>query len=336
MDINLWKINKKIDQELSKYQNRIVTRFPPEPSGYLHIVHAKAILINYVIAKRYEGQMILRIDNTNPNKETQEYDDAIIEDIKRLGIVPDRITKSSDYFDKLIEIADQLITNGQAFVEESDPETMSKERLLKIDSAYRNVLPEENMIKWAMMKNGKKDKCVLRIKMSMQNKNVSMRDPVIFKINRDAEHYVTGYKYKVYPTYDFACPVIDSLEGVTHMYRSTEFNALDVQYKEILKILNMNVPKIDSYGKLNFQDVDLSKRKIKALIESGDLGGWDDPRLLTIRGALRRGLSSCPAIPRYFTRDTKSRLGRRLDGSAYLHGEHGRRYTHYSSSNDGK
>lgn len=290
---DLWKVPKYLDDILKNSKDKIITRFPPEPSGYLHIGHAKAIFINYVIAKKYDGIMIMRFDDTNPTKESNEFEKVILEDISQLGIKLDKISHTSDYFDQILELAEHLIKNGLAFVDDSDQETISKERTDCVDSKNRNNSVEINHKLWEDMKQGiKKNSCV-RIKMDMSHKNAACRDPTIFRFMEEI-HHNSGDKYKVYPTYDFACPIVDSLEGITHVFRSVEFADRDEQFNNILDMLKLRKPLLFSYGKVNFEGSVMGKRKIKDLIEKNIVTGWDDPRLLTIRGLFNRGMNIEP------------------------------------------
>jgi bifunctional glutamyl/prolyl-tRNA synthetase len=284
-----WKIPKPIDKLFQSYKGPIVTRFPPEPSGYLHIGHIKALMINRVIATKYSGTLIVRFDDTNPATESQEYQDAILEDINKLNIKVDKLTNTSDYFPDIIKAAEILINNNSAYVDDTPPDQLSQERNNKIESRNRNNSIQQNMLMWTNMLSGTQTNCVLRIKIDPVNENGALRDPTIFRTST-TYHYRTKNTYKVYPTYDFACPIVDSLEQVSHVFRSVEFADRDDQYKIILQKLNYNCPLLNSYGKVTIQDSVLSKRKIKELISSNKILDWTDPRLLTVRGAMRRGL----------------------------------------------
>ncbi len=289
VDVSKWRINKKDDVGYSQYKGKLVTRFPPEPSGYLHIGHVKAIFINWAVAKRYGGHMIFRYDDTNPVNETDEYEQAILDDVLSLGVKPDVITHTSDYFQILLDWADTVVQNGNAYVDNTDAETMSYQRTNRIESKNRDVDVCTNMVLWNKMKKGEITDAVLRLKLDMKNDNAAMRDPSIYRFI-DLPHLQTGTTYTVYPSYDWACPIVDSLEGVTHVFRSCEFANRDEQYDTILTLVGLKKPRLQTYGRINFQDVVMSKRKIKALVNEGKLEGWDDPRLLTIRGAKRHGL----------------------------------------------
>ena len=275
-----WKIPNNLSKSLDSYNGKIITRFAPEPSGYLHIGHMKALFINYIIAKKYGGEIILRIDDTNPMTESREYELAIIEDVKKL-INPDRITHTSNYFEQLLKFADILVSKDLAYVEEADSQTISQERKDRIPSKNREIKPQTNKEYWEQMKNGQKRVCSLRIKMDPLNANGALRDPIIYRFVEN----------NLYPTYDFACPIVDSLENITHVFRSSEFADRDDQYLNILKLLELNTIILSSFGKINIQDEILSKRKIKQLIETRLIEGWDDPRVLTLRGAMRKGLT---------------------------------------------
>jgi glutamyl/glutaminyl-tRNA synthetase len=289
MDLTYWKIPNSLDRILKESRTKIITRFPPEPSGYLHIGHVKAIFINYVIAKRYGGEMILRFDNTNPVTESGEFENIISDDIAKLDVIPDRTTYSSDYFNTLIEFAEQLILQNKAYVDISPKDVVKKERWSCIESESRNNSSERNMELWQNMKDGSLRNASLRIKIDMEHSNANCRDPTIFRFI-DKDHHHTGNSFKIYPTYDFTCPILDSIEGVTHAFRSVEYADREEQYNFILDTLNLRKPNLFCYGKVKIENVMLSKRKIKALIEKGDISSWEDPRLFTLRGLLNAGI----------------------------------------------
>ncbi len=289
-NIDCWKVPKDLDKILKEHNGPIITRFPPENSGYLHIGHVKALMINYVIAKRYNGQMILRFDDTNPVTESLEYENAITEDINTLGIIPNTTSYSSDYFPQLLQFAEQLLQNHKAYVDNTEQLVMKSQRKKGIESSNRNNTIEENIKLFNLMKVGLlKDSCV-RIKFSMNHSIPNCRDPVIFR-SIDKLHHRTNDTYKIYPTYDFTCPIVDSLEQVTHAFRSVEYSDRSEQYNLMLSALNLRKPKLFCYGKVKFVDVVLSKRKIKLLIDNNTVSGWDDPRLFTLRGLLNRGIN---------------------------------------------
>lgn len=288
MNINNWKIPEKNFGEYFKDTN-VVTRFPPEPSGYLHLGHVKALCINYVLAKKYSGRVLLRFDDTNPKNETQEYEDAIFEDIEMLGFEFDSVTHTSDFFDVIIAYANKLVNMGKAYVDLSNTDEIKESRLTGKTTKYRNTSIQDNIKLWNEMQNGN-SLGILRIKLNMKHKNNTLRDPTIFR-SLNHVHYRTGNKYKVYPSYDFSCPIVDHMEGVTHVLRSTEFADHDIQYTSILEELGLIAPKLFSYGKVNMEGALMSKRLIKDGISNGTLSGWNDPSLYTIRGLLRRGMT---------------------------------------------
>ncbi len=286
--LKYWTIPKDLDNLLKDFDGRVVTRFPPEPSGYLHLGHVKAIYINYAIAAKYHGRMIFRFDDTNPSKASAEYSKAILADIQSIGINLPTITNTSDYFDLIISYADFLVDNNLAYVDDTDANLIQEQRSSQLESKNRNTDTKINQLAWLDMKFGlRADSCV-RIKISMTDPNACMRDPIIFRCG--GPHYLTGLTHKVYPTYDFSCPIVDSVEGVTHVFRSTEFIDRNAQYKHIGQMLGLRHPIMYNYGKLNFTNAVMSKRQIKNLIDQHKIGGWDDPRLYTVRGARRRGL----------------------------------------------
>ncbi|AYV78933.1 MAG: glutamyl-tRNA synthetase [Edafosvirus sp.] len=284
-----WTIPGKIKKILDKHKDQIVVRFPPEPSGYLHIGHVKALCLNYVVAWLYKGRLIIRMDDTNPSLESDEYEKAIMEDINKLEIKYDKYSHTSDYFDQILKCADTLVENGLAYVDDTEKELLKKQRDIGEESKNRNFDIKTCQEMWNKMKTGEITNACLRIKMDMNHDNKALRDPTIFRYV-DHIHHQTKDKYKVYPTYDFACPIVDVLEGVTHVFRSTEFSDRDDQYNIILDKLKMKKPELFQYGKINIKGVDLSKRKIKKAIEEKTISGWDDPTLYTLRGAMKKGL----------------------------------------------
>lgn len=271
---------------------KVVTRFPPEPSGYLHIGHAKAALLNAYFAKKYNGKLILRFDDTNPAKEKQEYVDNILGDLKRLGIEYQMFTHTSDYFVQLLDLAEDLIKQGKAYVDDTPREKLQEEKKNKIENKNRVASVEENMKKWQEMKNatdyGKS--CCLRAKMDMQSDNGTMRDPIMVRYKAE-EHPRFGNKFHLYPTYDFACPVVDSWEGVTHALRTSEYNDRNAQYNKFCELCTLRIPFLFDYSRMNFTNTVMSKRKLTKLVESKAVEGWNDPRFPTVQGLLRRGLT---------------------------------------------
>ncbi|KAK4656704.1 hypothetical protein QC762_206610 [Podospora pseudocomata] len=270
----------------------VVTRFLPEPSGYLHIGHAKAALLSWYFAQQYKGQLRLRLDDTNPDKEKEEYQDAIIEDLAMMGIKCDTLTYTSDYFDYLYDMAIKMIKEGHAYADDTDQETMRNERWNGIASKRRDTPVEENLRIFEEMKKGSEEgvRYCLRAKLSVDNPNKAMRDPVIYRCNVDTPHHRTGTKWKMYPMYDFACPVVDSYEGVTHALRSTEYTDRNPQYAWFQKTLQIRKVHMWDFARMNFVKTFLSKRKLAKLVDTGKVWGWDDPRMPTIRGVRRRGM----------------------------------------------
>ena len=275
------------DAEMGK----VVTRFPPEPSGYLHIGHAKAALMNEYFARSYDGKLIVRFDDTNPSKEKDEFVENILNDIATLGIKYDRLTYTSDYFEDLLKLGEDLIRNGHMYVDNTPVDKMREERLAKKESASRNSSTDENLRRWKEMIVASEEgqSCAARMKMDMSSDNGCLRDPVTFRCNLDP-HHRTGTKYKCYPTYDFACPYVDSIEGVTHALRSAEYNDREPQFAWMQKIMGVRKVHIWEYSRLNFVYTVLSKRKLQWFVNEGIVDGWNDPRFPTVQGIMRRGL----------------------------------------------
>jgi glutamyl-tRNA synthetase len=273
-------------------QDKVVTRFPPEASGYLHIGHAKAAIINFECKKKYNGRLHFRFDDTNPDKENADFEKIIMEDLQTLGIKWDSgPTFESDYFDYMIEKATELIKNNLAYCDNTNQEEMQKLRMEKKPSVCRDKSVDENLVAWGEMQKGSEEglKYCLRAKMIYDSVNGALRDPVIFRCNL-TPHPRTKDKYKIYPTYDFACPLVDSLEGVTHALRTSEYNDRNDQYYWFCDRLNIRKPIIEDYSRLNMQYTLMSKRKLTYLVDNKFVDGWDDPRLPTIRGLIRRGM----------------------------------------------
>lgn len=249
--------------------------------------------MNQYFAKKYKGKLLIRFDDTNPNKEKVEFEDSIIEDLALLGIKGDATSHTSDYFDELYRLVMQLIKQGDAYADDTPQEEMRAQRMDGIASARRDSTIEENIERFAEMMNGSESgrKWCLRAKMSVDNPNKAMRDPVIYRVNADTPHHRTGTTWKVYPTYDFACPVVDALEGVTHALRTNEYRDRNPQYAWMLEKLNLRKVNIWDFGRLNFVYTLLSKRKLQWFVDNGHVSGWDDPRFPTVRGIRRRGMT---------------------------------------------
>lgn len=271
---------------------KVCTRFPPEPSGYLHIGHAKALLLNDHIARMYNGKMILRFDDTNPKKEKEEYVENIIRDIKTLGISWCQMTHTSDHFELIYRYALEMIKNGKAYIDDTPVEQMRKERMEGIESKGRNQPVEENLRLFEEMKQATEIglKCCLRAKIDMQAKNKAMRDPVIYRCNL-TPHHRTGATWKIYPTYDLACPIVDAIEGVTHPLRTNEYRDRNEQFYWMIDALGLRKPVIRDYSRLNFVFTTLSKRKLTWFVDTKRVESWDDPRMPTVQGIIRRGMT---------------------------------------------
>ena len=292
-------IEQEIDKDLAegKY-TEVVTRFPPEPNGYLHIGHAKSILLNYGLAKEYGGTFHFRFDDTNPTKEKTEYVQSIIDDIKWLGAdYGDTIYFASNYFDAMYEAAIKLIKKGKAYVCDLSADEIREYRgTLKEpgkNSPYRDRSVEENLKLFEGMKNGEypDGSKVLRAKIDMASPNINMRDPVIYRIAR-MTHHNTGDKWCIYPMYDFAHPIEDAEEGITHSICTLEFEDHRPLYDWVVRELEYkNPPRQIEFSKLYLTNVMTGKRYIKKLVEDGIVDGWDDPRLVSIAALRRRGFT---------------------------------------------
>ncbi len=277
--------------------DEIHTRFPPEPNGYLHIGSAYAINISYGIAKKYNGKFNLRFDDTNPGKEDHEYVDAIMEDMKWMGFdYEDRLFYGSDYSEKIYNYALYLIRKGKAYVCNLTPDEVREYRGTLTtqgkNSPYRDRTIEENLELFDKMKSGKykEGEAVLRAKIDMASPNMNMRDPVIYRISY-TQHYKTGTQWCIYPMYDYAHPIQDYIEGVSHSLCSNEFKDHRPLYEWVLNELDLDNPKPRQieFGRMNLSGVVTSKRYLKMLVASGEVDGWDDPRLSTLKGMRRRG-----------------------------------------------
>ncbi|MBR1866484.1 MAG: glutamine--tRNA ligase/YqeY domain fusion protein [Lachnospiraceae bacterium] len=292
-------IEQIIDQDLKEgTYKKVVTRFPPEPNGYLHIGHAKSIILNSGLAEEYGGSFHLRFDDTNPMKEKTEYVQSILEDVKWLGAdFGDTVFYASDYFDAMYEAAVKLIRKGKAFVCDLSPEQIREYRgTLKEpgkESPYRNRSVEENLELFEQMKNGAfpDGAKVLRAKIDMASPNINMRDPIIYRIAR-MSHHNTGDTWCIYPMYDFAHPIEDAVEGVTHSICTLEFEDHRPLYDWVVRELEYEYPpKQIEFAKLYLQNVITGKRYIKKLVEDGVVDGWDDPRLVSISALRRKGVT---------------------------------------------
>ena len=278
--------------------NYVRTRLPPEPNGYLHIGHVKAWMIDYLIAKENNGELILRFDDTNPVMEETEYVDAIIEDTRWLGIEWKEITYASDYFDLLYEWAQKLVMMGKAYVDDQSQEEVSANRGTFTEpgknSPWRDRDVEENMDLLERMKNGKfpDGSRVLRAKIDMAHPNLNMRDPVMYRIIHEPPHHRTGDKWKIYPLYDWAHGQNDSMEGITHSLCSLEYRDHRPLYDWFHEVLGVFPSRQIEFARLNLNYTVMSKRKLRRLVEEGYVSGWDDPRMPTLRAMRRRGYTA--------------------------------------------
>ena len=305
-------IQSEINEDLKngKYTEGVHTRFPPEPNGYLHVGHAKSICLNFGLAQQYDGKCNLRFDDTNPVKEDTEYVDSIQADVKWLGFSwDDRMFYASDYFGKLYDFAVELIKRGLAFVDDLNAEEIRQYRGTLTEpgkeSPYRNRSVEENLYLFQRMKNGEfaDGEKVLRAKVDMASGNINMRDPVIYRIAH-ATHHRTGDEWCIYPMYDFAHPLSDAIEGITHSICTLEFEDHRPFYDWLLESLGFDVntrPRQIEFARLNLTNTVTSKRKLRQLVEEGYVTGWDDPRMPTISGLRRRGYT--PTAIRNFCKE---------------------------------
>ena len=292
-------IRNAIDEDLAAGRNtRVATRFPPEPNGYLHIGHAKSICLNFGIAADYRGTCNLRFDDTNPEKESEEFEQAIAEDVRWLGFSwDDRYFHASDYFEQLYVFAEELITRGRAYVDSLSPEEMRRHRgtLTEpgIDSPWRSRSMEENLELFRRMRAGEfpDGSHVLRAKIDMASPNLNLRDPVLYRI-RSTPHHRTGSTWHIYPMYDYTHCISDALEGITHSLCTLEFEDHRPLYDWVLDNISTPChPQQIEFARLEVNYTITSKRKLHALVSEGLVDGWDDPRLPTLKGMRRRGYS---------------------------------------------
>lgn len=305
MDEKITEPRNFIEQEIDKdikngVYDHIMTRFPPEPNGYLHIGHAKSILLNYGTAKKYNGTFNLRFDDTNPTKEDTEYVEAIRSDVEWLcgDVNINNVYFASDYFEKMYEAAIKLIKKGKAYVDDLSAEEIRKLRGTLTEpgtnSPYRDRSIEENMDLFVRMKNGEFEdgSRVLRAKIDMASPNINMRDPVIYRVAH-VPHHNTGDKWCIYPMYDFAHPIEDAIEGISHSLCTLEFEDHRPLYDWVVRELEFEMPPRQiEFAKMFVTNVITGKRYIKKLVEDGVVDGWDDPRLVTLAALRRRGFTS--------------------------------------------
>ena len=280
--------------ELQLTGTQVVTRFPPEPNGYPHIGHAKAVVIDEEYARMYNGKLILRFDDTNPMNEKLEYYGVIKSDLEWLGVKPDIIKNTSDDILELHEYGKNLTRNGDAYVCTCEIDNIHKFRMEQIECPCRRNIDnsESNLERLDKIFGGAyhQNEAIIRFKGNMQDKNTVMRDPTLFRII-EVPHPLLGDKIQIWPTYDFAAPVEDSLDGVSHALRTKEYELRNTLYQSILDKLHLRKPIVVEFSRLEFDNMPVSKRKIKQLLDDGLLSGWDDPRLLTLSAMRRRGFN---------------------------------------------
>ena len=318
-------IKTKMEMDLASGKvSEIVTRFPPEPNAYLHIGHARALVTNFELAKCFNGKTNLRFDDTNPVKEDASFVEAIKNDIKWLGYEPANVFFGSDYFDEQYELAKKLIRKGLAYVCDLSAEEVNKYRgslsTPGIESPYRNRSVEENLQLFENMKNGmyKDGEKTLRAKIDMASPNINMRDPVLYRIIH-INHHRQGNKWCIYPMYDFAHPLQDSIEGITHSLCSLEYVDHRPLYDWVVRECEMeHVPEQIEFGRLNIPNTVMSKRYLKALVDSGKVKGYDDPRMPTLAGLRRRGVSA-DAIKEFILAAGLSRINSTVDDGMLDH-----------------
>lgn len=314
---NFIKTIMKEDLESGRVKE-IITRFPPEPNAYLHIGHARAIIVDFETALAFGGKTNLRFDDTNPSKEKSEFVDAIIEDLKWLGYTPAKVLYGSDYFDRQYEEAVKLIKKGLAYVDDSTQEEIAQMRDTNqgdgIESPYRNRSIEENLKLFEEMKNGvyKDGEKTLRAKIDMKSPNVNMRDPVIYRINH-MEHHRQGDKWCIYPMYDFAHPLQDAYEGITHSLCSIEYDNHRPLYDWVVEHCDVTAhPHQYEFGRLNITNTVLSKRYLRALVDSKKVSGYDDCRMPTLVAYRRKGVTA-DAIKNFIISTGLSRINSTVD-----------------------
>lgn len=293
---------------LPQIDGPMVTRFPPEPSGYLHIGHAKAALLNDYFAHQNPcGVLICRFDDTNPSKESMDFQDAITEDLALLEIVPDKTSYSSDYFEQMYDLAVQLIRDGKAFADDSELGKGDESRKNRLPSKRRDMGIQETLGRFQEMRTGSAEgqRWCLRARIAYDSPNGTLRDPVIYRCNL-TPHHRTGTSWKVYPTYDFCAPILDSIEGVTLALRTNEYRDRNAQYKWMQQALGLRPVPIWDFSRLNFVRTVLSKRKLTRIVNEGKVWDWSDPRMPTIQGIIRRGVA-VPAFREFILKQGPSR-----------------------------
>jgi len=284
------KKEEKREWKLDDVSGKVVARFSPEPNGYLHIGHAKAMLINYKVSEAHGGEFYVKFDDTNPETCKQEYVDAIINDVKWMGITPSKILFVSDIFDQIVQIGEKFLREQHAYICTCTQDEMKEKRAKGEECKCRGRSIEENLELWEKMKTTMPEgKVVMRLKGDMKSLNTTMRDPVLFRV-LEAKHYRLGNKYRVYPAYDFENPLSDVIFGVTHILRSKEFELRAELQETIVRWAGFTPPKYYEFARLAIEGYPVSKRLIRPHVESGFFTGFDDPRLVTLAGLRRRGI----------------------------------------------
>eukprot|EP00767_Chilomastix_cuspidata_P000568 gnl/Chilomastix_cuspidata/1146.p2 GENE.gnl/Chilomastix_cuspidata/1146~~gnl/Chilomastix_cuspidata/1146.p2 ORF type:complete len:735 (+),score=360.48 gnl/Chilomastix_cuspidata/1146:615-2819(+) len=271
---------------------KVVTRFPPEPSGYLHIGHAKAALLSEYFARFYRGRLHFRFDDTNPARESVDFSESILKDLAALHIAPDTRSHTSDHFEYFQECCARLIAEGRAYCDDTPTDTMREMRRNRQATPNRTAPPALMLEKWEEMKKGSAEgqRYCVRAKIDMESDVSCLRDPVLFRYSA-VPHPRTGSRYCIYPTYDFACPIVDSIEGITHALRTTEFLDRDESYRWVCEALGLRVPWVGYFSRLNMRFTVMSKRKLQWFVDKGIVESWSDPRFPTVQGILRRGMT---------------------------------------------
>ena len=291
-------INEELEEgKFERTGNKIITRFPPEPNGYLHIGHCKSLCINFGVKDKYQGECNLRFDDTNPAKETEEFAQSIIDSLDWLGFQYDRILYASDYYDKMYEIAEKMILDGNAYVCDLSAEEITETRGTLTEpgkeSPYRNRSVEENLKLFREMKEGKyaDGEKVLRAKIDMASPNINMRDPILYRVAH-VSHYRTGDRWCIYPMYDFAHPIEDAIEGITHSICTLEFEDHRPLYNWVVEHAGFEapLPRQIEFARLGITNTVMSKRYLKKLVDEGKVHGWDDPHMPTLAGLKNRGV----------------------------------------------
>eukprot|EP00268_Persea_americana_P068067 TRINITY_DN9432_c2_g1_i1.p1 TRINITY_DN9432_c2_g1~~TRINITY_DN9432_c2_g1_i1.p1 ORF type:complete len:560 (-),score=106.21 TRINITY_DN9432_c2_g1_i1:68-1747(-) len=288
-----YNTKEQLEKHLKVTGGKVFTRFPPEPNGYLHIGHAKAMFVDFGLAKERDGSCYLRFDDTNPEAEKKEYIDHIEEVVRWMGWKPFKVTYTSDYFQDLYDLSVELIRRGHAYVDHQTPDEIKEYREKKLNSPWRNRPIEESLKLFNEMKQGmiEEGKATLRMKQDMQSDNFNMYDLIAYRI-KFTPHPHAGDQWCIYPSYDYSHCIVDSLENITHSLCTLEFETRRASYYWLLEALDLYKPYVWEYSRLNVTNTVMSKRKLNRLVREKWVDGWDDPRLMTLAGLRRRGVSS--------------------------------------------